>query len=220
MPAATCLPLLGIAGADKPPLAPKRSFATQGSIDIAQDLYATADRLSVVRTPLGMIGMNICADNFPDSLSIGHVIARTGAQVLLSPSAWAVTADHDPADEPYGGLWKESYTTLAKLYEMPVVGVSNVGRLTARPWKGRKCIGCSLAVGGKAITAPAAVRDGRIYSGCEDGYLYALGPGGKARLPSRDLRLSKIHSPPGGKLSDPKHDWVQQLWQPGQHECQ
>ena len=50
--------------------------------------------------------------------------------------------------QPYGGLWRESYTTLAKLYEMPVVGVSNVGPLTAGPWKGRKCIGCSLAVGG------------------------------------------------------------------------
>ena len=117
-------------------------------LDIAQDLYATGDRLSVVRTPLGTIGVNICADNFPDSLCLGHAIARMGAEVLLSPSAWAVPADHDPADEPYGGLWKESYTTLAKLYEMPVVGVSNVGRLTAGPWKGRKCIGCSLAVGG------------------------------------------------------------------------
>jgi predicted amidohydrolase len=31
---------------------------------------------------------------------------------------------------------------------MAVVGVSNVGRLTDGPWKGRKCIGCSLAVGG------------------------------------------------------------------------
>jgi hypothetical protein len=30
---------------------------------------------------------------------------------------------------------------------MTVVGVSNVGWLTAGPWKGRKCIGCSLAVG-------------------------------------------------------------------------
>jgi hypothetical protein len=30
---------------------------------------------------------------------------------------------------------------------MTVVGVSNVGWLRAGPWKGRKCIGCSLAVG-------------------------------------------------------------------------
>ena len=117
-------------------------------LDVAQELYATGDRLSVRETPLGTLGVNICADNFPDSLSIGHAIARMGAQALLSPSAWAVSADHDQLAEPYGDLWRESYTKLARLYEMPIVGVSNVGRLTEGPWKGRKCIGCSLAVGG------------------------------------------------------------------------
>lgn len=116
-------------------------------LDIAQDLYATGDRLSVAHTPLGTIGVNICADNFPDSLCLGHALARMGAQVLLSPSAWAVDADHDPVAQPYGGLWKGAYATLARLYEMPVVGVSSVGRITAGPWQGRKCIGCSLAVG-------------------------------------------------------------------------
>lgn len=130
-------------------------------LDIAQDLYAIGDRLSVADTALGPVGVNICADNFPDWLCLGHAIARMGAAVLLSPSAWAVPsvavcsklppngrADHDQVAQPYGALWKESYTTLAKLYGMPVVGVSNVGRLEEGPWKGRKCIGCSLAVGG------------------------------------------------------------------------
>jgi len=116
-------------------------------LEIAQDLYSTGDRLSVARTELGTIGVNVCADNFPDSLSLGHALARMGAQLLLSPSAWAVPADHDNAQQPYGELWKESYCTLAGLYEMPVVGVSNVGWLGGGPWEGRKCIGCSLAVG-------------------------------------------------------------------------
>ena len=125
-------------------------------LDVAQDLYVTGDRLSVAETSLGTIGVNICADNFPDSLCLGHALARMGARALLSPSAWAVPADHDPVAEPYGGLWKESYTTLARLHEMPVVGVSNVGRLSQGPWKGRKCIGCSLAVGaGGRILAQA-----------------------------------------------------------------
>ena len=43
-------------------------------------------------------------------------------------------------------MWKQSFTTLASLYEIPVVGVSNVGRIEAGVWAGRKCIGCSLAV--------------------------------------------------------------------------
>jgi predicted amidohydrolase len=116
-------------------------------LDIAQDLYAIGNRLGVAETELGTIGINICADNFPDSLALGHALARMGAQLLLSPCAWAVPADHDNRRQPYGDLWKEAYTRLAGLYEMPVVGVSNVGRLNAGPWKGRKCIGCSLAVG-------------------------------------------------------------------------
>jgi len=91
--------------------------------------------------------LDVCADNFPNSLALGHALARMGAQVLLSPSAWAVKADHNNAKEPYGSLWQESYTTLAKLYDITVVGVSNVGWISAGPWKGRKCIGCSLAVG-------------------------------------------------------------------------
>jgi outer membrane protein assembly factor BamB len=59
---------------------------------------------------------------------------------------------------------------------------------------------------GKAISAPAAVCDGRIYFGCEDGYLYALGPGGTAPLPSEDLGLERIRSPlaaPASPASSP-----------------
>jgi predicted amidohydrolase len=70
-----------------------------------------------------------------------------GSQILLSPCAWAVDGGHDNQKQPYGDLWKRSYTTLARLYDMPVVGVSSVGRIDAGAWKGRKCIGCSLAVG-------------------------------------------------------------------------
>ncbi len=116
-------------------------------LDIAQDLYATGDRLAAAHTPLGTIGVNICADNFPESLCLGHSLARMGAQVILSPSAWAVDADHDPVAQPYGELWKGSYSTLAELYRISVVGVSSVGWITDGPWKGRKCIGCSMAVG-------------------------------------------------------------------------
>ena len=116
-------------------------------LDVAHDLYAIGDRLGVVHTPLGTLGLDICADNFSDSLAIGHVLARMGAGVLLSPSAWAVDADHDNAREPYGDLWRRAYCELARLYDMTIVGVSNVGWLTSGPWQGRKAIGCSLAVG-------------------------------------------------------------------------
>ncbi|MCK4283821.1 MAG: carbon-nitrogen hydrolase family protein, partial [Candidatus Brocadiae bacterium] len=116
-------------------------------LEIAQHVYAIGDRLGVAQTALGTIGMDICADNFRDALVLAHSLARMGARLLLSPCAWAVDADHDNAKDPYGGPWKEAYATIARLYEIPVVGVSNVGWLRGGPWEGRKCIGCSLAVG-------------------------------------------------------------------------
>jgi len=116
-------------------------------LDIALDLYSVGDRVGVAHTDLGTFGLNICADNFSDSLAISHVLCRMGAQVILSPSAWAVDADHDNEREPYGKLWLDSYTELTRLYDVTVIGVSNVGRITGGPWAGRKCIGCSLAMG-------------------------------------------------------------------------
>ncbi|MCL4853213.1 MAG: carbon-nitrogen hydrolase family protein, partial [Bryobacteraceae bacterium] len=64
-------------------------------LTIAQDLYSVGDRLSVVETPYGIAGITICADNFPDSLVLAHALARMGCQILLSPCAWAVEANHD-----------------------------------------------------------------------------------------------------------------------------
>ena len=116
-------------------------------LDIAHDLYARGDRLGVADTELGTFGLNICADNFPDSLDLGGALARMGARVLLSPCAWAVDGDHDNTRDPYGALWKGSYGTLARQHGLTVIGVSNVGPITGGPWSGRKCIGCSLAVG-------------------------------------------------------------------------
>jgi predicted amidohydrolase len=116
-------------------------------LDIEQDLYDVGTFLSVVETKFGNIGVNICADNFEFSLAIGHVLSRMGAHFIFSPCAWAVSADHDNEKEPYGKDWYKSYSTLSKLYGISVVGVSNVGWIDAGPWKGRKTIGCSLAVG-------------------------------------------------------------------------
>jgi hypothetical protein len=55
--------------------------------------------------------------------------------------------NHDGTGERYGKRWRDSYRELARLYDLTVIGVSNVGPITGGPWAGRKCIGCSLAVG-------------------------------------------------------------------------
>jgi predicted amidohydrolase len=116
-------------------------------LDIGRELYDLGDRLQVVDTDLGRLGVAVCADLYWDSRGLGHALCRLGAQVLLSPSAWAVAPDHDEARMPYGGDWLPSYTELASLYDVTVIGVSNVGPMTGGPWAGWSCIGRSLAVG-------------------------------------------------------------------------
>jgi predicted amidohydrolase len=123
---------------------------------IAQPYYAIGDRLGVAPGPCGRVGVNICADNFGNSLALAHSLARMGARAILSPSAWAVDADHDNRKEPYGGGWRDAYAAIARLYDVPFVGVSGVGWMRGGPWEGRKCIGCSLAVGRDGSVAAQA----------------------------------------------------------------
>ena len=116
-------------------------------LEIAHDLYARGDRLSVVETSLGWMGVMICADGFAPGQAIGRTLGMMGARFILSPCAWAVPADHDHEREPYGQLWLDNYGPVAREFGLSIVGVSNVGPITAGPWQGRKCIGNSLVVG-------------------------------------------------------------------------
>ena len=80
------------------------------------------------------------------------------------------------------------------------------GKLYVVPLAGGEAWSFATAFGAP-ITAPVAVADGRVYVSCEDGYLYVLGPDGKAPLPTKDLEIAKIRSPIAGPLADAKHDW-------------
>lgn len=115
-------------------------------LDLAHDCYAAGDRLGVVATPFGVVGMMICADAFAPGQMVSRTLGLMGARILLSPCAWAVPAHHDPAAEPYGQLWRDCYAPVARDFRMWIAGVSNVGPITAGPWAGRHCIGCSLLV--------------------------------------------------------------------------
>ena len=86
----------------------------------------------------------------------------------------------------YGGLDGSLY----------VVPLSRSGQV----WSFKTTFGC-------AISSPVAVCDGRVYFGCEDGYLYVLGSDSdKSGLPKEDLQLSRIRSPLTSKLADAKYD--------------
>ena len=87
-----------------------------------EDVYSVGDRLGVTETKLGKIGIDICADNWKQSLPIGHALARMGAQIILSPSSWAVLPDRDLAKNPFGSTWTIPYEELSRIYGIPVVG--------------------------------------------------------------------------------------------------
>lgn len=115
-------------------------------LEIGQNLYAQGDRLQVAHTPFGTFGLMICADAFARHQVISRTLAWMGADVILSPCAWAVPADHNNTTDPYGQLWLDNYQPVARDFHLWIAGASNVGWLTDGPWQGRKCIGCSLVV--------------------------------------------------------------------------
>ncbi|MBL8295633.1 MAG: carbon-nitrogen hydrolase family protein, partial [Bryobacterales bacterium] len=74
-------------------------------LDLAKDLYSLGDSLAVAQTGLGRVGVLICADLFPTTLVYAEALAALGAQLILSPCAWAVEPNHNNDTEPYGDLW-------------------------------------------------------------------------------------------------------------------
>jgi len=116
-------------------------------LQIAHQNYGQGDRLGVAHTPFGTLGLMVCADGFAVDQVITRTLGYMGAQVILSPSAWAVPADHNNQKQPYGQLWRDNFGPPARDFKMWIAGVSNVGPVSAGPWTGRKCIGCSLLVG-------------------------------------------------------------------------
>lgn len=116
-------------------------------LEIGHSYYALGDRIQVAQTSLGTFGLMICADGFAGGQVISRSLALMGADVILSPCAWAVPADYDAVAKPYGQLWLDNYGPVCRDFKVWIAGCSNVGPLTAGPWAGRNCIGSSLVVG-------------------------------------------------------------------------
>ena len=116
-------------------------------LDIGHPYYAQGDRLGVVATELGTLGLMICADGFAKDLVISRSLCYMGADMIISPCAWAVAADHDNQQYPYGDTWRDAYIPVAREFNVWIAGVSNVGPMESGPWTGKKCIGSSLVIG-------------------------------------------------------------------------
>jgi predicted amidohydrolase len=115
-------------------------------LEVEFPYYSPGSSLSVVDTSLGRIGINICADNYKDSLHLAKSLVHMNAQIILSPSSW--TVDHFVTEEmnPYQDKWINPLQTISKIYEIPFISTTSVGYIVGGPYEGKKMIGCSLAV--------------------------------------------------------------------------
>lgn len=116
-------------------------------LDFARKLYACGDRLGVVDTALGRLGLMICADAFVTGQVISRTLGAMGAEWILSPCAWAVPPGYEVRRTPYGGLWVDHYGPVSREFGVGIAGCSNVGPVIAGEWAGWTCIGNSLVMG-------------------------------------------------------------------------
>jgi len=109
-------------------------------------VYSVGTNISVFDTKFGKIGIPICADNTIHSIAIPEVMARMGCDLILSPCSWAVPQSFIEDNEVYGETWTVPYKKIASAYKIPVIGCSNVGKVTHGEWEGFSCIGNSIVV--------------------------------------------------------------------------
>ncbi|TGE20074.1 carbon-nitrogen hydrolase family protein [Hymenobacter elongatus] len=128
-------------------------------LTVEQPFYAVGQTLNVVDTPLGKIGVNVCADNYIDGLSIGHTLARMGAEFIIAPASWTVDYSITEENDPYKEKWIRPFSILARLYNVAVLSTTSVGYIVGGPYEGKKSIGCSLAVDASGVRAQGSFNE-------------------------------------------------------------
>jgi predicted amidohydrolase len=113
--------------------------------------YEVGTQLGVVDTPLGRIGLNICADNYKESTYNAKTLASMGAQLILSPSSWTVDHFIKEDEDPYKDKWFSPLHHVAQYFNTIIVSVTSVGYIVGGPYEGKKMVGCSLVVGPEGL---------------------------------------------------------------------
>lgn len=129
-------------------------------LDFARRIYQLGNAMKVVDTELGRMGLLICADAVAQDLALAKSLGMMGADLILSPSAWAVPPGYNNTSDPYGTMWINAYRPISRMFNVWYVGVSNVGTIDDGEWKGWDCIGNSIAMdadGNLALTGPYGV---------------------------------------------------------------
>lgn len=115
-------------------------------LEIGHEYYSLGNKLNVCQTKFGTIGLMICADAFANEKVLSQALCYMGADIILSPTSWAVPVDYDNNKNPAGDIWYNHYHSVAKKFSVWIAGVSNVGLINAGPWKGKMAIGNSLLI--------------------------------------------------------------------------
>ncbi len=115
-------------------------------LEVEQPFYEVGNILQVAKTKIGKIGINICADNYYDSIHIAKTLGSMGAEIILSPSSWTVDFNITEKDDPYHEKWIRPLSYIANMYDLIMVSTTSVGYIVGGPYEGKKKIGCSLAV--------------------------------------------------------------------------
>ena len=201
-----------------PEYAGKEFPATFGqSIDAAGNVYVQWHRRdnSVRVEKLQLVGDKLQTDfvkgtetliSLPGLLSFAPVSIRGADVYRVRPEEGLGLCRHtgaNPKPEPLNAAGSICPAVLTR--DHAVYGGLD-GKLYVVPLAGGRTWSFATAFGAP-ITAPLAIADGRLYVACEDGYLYVLGPNGKAPLPKQDLQVSKIRSPLTGPKAGAEFDW-------------
>lgn len=128
-------------------------------LEVEFPFYEVGQKIEVVDTSFGKIGLNICADNYGDSLHIGHTLARMGAQIILSPSSWTVDYHVTEIDEPYNEKWIKPFQLLASMHEIVIASATSVGYIVGGPYEGKKSIGKSLVINQNGVLSEGAFNE-------------------------------------------------------------
>ena len=102
--------------------------------------YTAGQDVRVVETPLGRIGVLICADTHEPEL-----LARMAAlkpDLVLVPYGYAAPEHAWPK---HGKELERVITKAAKAFDAPVIGTNLIGQITQGPWAGRTYAGHSVA---------------------------------------------------------------------------
>ena len=120
-------------------------------LEVELPFYQIGSKIEVVNTEFGIIGLNICADNYWDSKYLGESLAAMGANLILSPSSWTVDHSVNETIDPYDDKWIKPYSYLASNFNLIVASTTSVGYLVGGPYVGKKMIGKSLVLGPNGI---------------------------------------------------------------------